>query len=284
MRSRGREGMGASDAASSGSRSSSRSSTREERHARGSRRGARTRHGPGERQADQRAHGPLRPVRAEGHAGRRGETALRRPAARAEDGQRHAGRRTGAVHAAARPRPCAEGMQISVGRGRFGPYVKYGASMSRSRKTIRTPWSCARALVIVEQRKQADRNRIILDFPDAGIQVLNGRYGPYITDKERNAKISEGSRPGLAHAGGMPGAARCGARAQGAVRPLRAPQGCSDYRRRRDDGASCNRRAAQGGGAQGRKAEGGEAQGRKEKGRREESPRQGRARRRVTHG
>jgi len=41
----------------------------------------------------------------------------------------------------------------------------------------------------------ADANRLILDFPDAGIQVLNGRYGPYITDKERNAKIPKGKEP-----------------------------------------------------------------------------------------
>jgi DNA topoisomerase-1 len=36
---------------------------------------------------------------------------------------------------------------------------------------------------------------LILDFPDAGIQVLNGRYGPYITDKARNAKIPKERDP-----------------------------------------------------------------------------------------
>jgi DNA topoisomerase-1 len=34
-----------------------------------------------------------------------------------------------------------------------------------------------------------------LDFPDVGIQVLNGRYGPYITDKQRNAKIPKDRDP-----------------------------------------------------------------------------------------
>jgi DNA topoisomerase-1 len=36
---------------------------------------------------------------------------------------------------------------------------------------------------------------LIRDFPEAGIQVLNGRYGPYITDKQRNAKIPKDKDP-----------------------------------------------------------------------------------------
>ncbi len=78
----------------------------EERHARGSRRVARDRQGPGERQADRRAHGPVRPVRAAGHARRPGQAALREPAAGPAHGRRHAGGRAEAPLAAARPRPC----------------------------------------------------------------------------------------------------------------------------------------------------------------------------------
>ncbi len=56
---------------------------REERDARGSRGVARDRQGPGQRQADQRAHGRVRPVRAAGHARRSRQAALRQPPARA---------------------------------------------------------------------------------------------------------------------------------------------------------------------------------------------------------
>jgi DNA topoisomerase I len=52
-----------------------------------------------------------------------------------------------------------------------------------------------RALEVIREKEIADANRLILDFPDAGIQVLNGRYGPYITDKARNAKIPKDKDP-----------------------------------------------------------------------------------------
>jgi DNA topoisomerase-1 len=50
-------------------------------------------------------------------------------------------------------------------------------------------------LQLIAEKKIADANRLILDFPDAGIQVLNGRYGPYITNKHKNAKIPKDKVP-----------------------------------------------------------------------------------------
>jgi len=48
---------------------------------------------------------------------------------------------------------------------------------------------------VIREKEIADANRLILDFPDVGIQVLNGRFGPYITDKQRNAKIPKDRDP-----------------------------------------------------------------------------------------
>jgi DNA topoisomerase I len=88
------------------------------------------------------------------------------------------------------------GEPIKVAIGRFGPYVQYGAKNFVSIKdddpyTVELP----RALELIKAKQELDANRIILDFPDAGIQVLNGRYGPYITDRVKNAKIPKDREP-----------------------------------------------------------------------------------------
>ena len=87
------------------------------------------------------------------------------------------------------------GEEITTNVGRFGPYVKYGAKYVSLK--IDDPYEITpeRALEVIREKEIADANRLILDFPDAGIQVLNGRYGPYITDKERNAKIPKDKEP-----------------------------------------------------------------------------------------
>ena len=89
----------------------------------------------------------------------------------------------------------AEGEPILANVGRFGPYIKYGAKYVSLKEDDPYTVELPRALELIEQKKVADANRIIRDFSDAGIQVLNGRYGPYITDKTRNAKIPKDRDP-----------------------------------------------------------------------------------------
>jgi DNA topoisomerase I len=88
-----------------------------------------------------------------------------------------------------------QGEPVLANVGRFGPYVKYGAKYVSIKDDDPYTIELPRALLLIEQKKQADATRIILDFADAGIQVLNGRYGPYITDKARNAKIPKDRDP-----------------------------------------------------------------------------------------
>jgi DNA topoisomerase-1 len=89
----------------------------------------------------------------------------------------------------------AEGADIVANTGRFGPYVKYGAKYVSLKTDDPYTITPERALEVIRDKEISDANRLILDFPDAGIQVLNGRYGPYITDKKRNAKIPKDRDP-----------------------------------------------------------------------------------------
>jgi DNA topoisomerase-1 len=89
-----------------------------------------------------------------------------------------------------------DGLPVSASIGRFGPYVRYGDKYVSIRGdddpyTIELP----RALELIELKKIEDANRIIQDFEGEGIQVLNGRYGPYITNKKKNARVPKDRDP-----------------------------------------------------------------------------------------
>jgi DNA topoisomerase-1 len=88
-----------------------------------------------------------------------------------------------------------DGTPISVGRGQYGPYVKYGAKYASIKEDDPFTLTLPRALEIVAAKLAADRERTILDFPEAGIQVLKGRYGPYVTDRKKNAKVPKDRDP-----------------------------------------------------------------------------------------
>ncbi len=89
----------------------------------------------------------------------------------------------------------AEGEPVSASIGRFGPYIKYGSKFVSLKEDDPYTVTLERALVVIEEKKIADANRLILDFEDEGIQVLNGRYGPYITNKEKNARVPKDTDP-----------------------------------------------------------------------------------------
>jgi DNA topoisomerase-1 len=87
------------------------------------------------------------------------------------------------------------GDEVSVAIGRFGPFVKQGGTYA-SLKPEDDPYTIElpRALQIVAEKLEMLANRLILDFGN-GVQVLNGRYGAYITDGEKNARIPKEQEP-----------------------------------------------------------------------------------------
>jgi DNA topoisomerase-1 len=88
-----------------------------------------------------------------------------------------------------------EGEEVSASIGRFGPYVRYGSKFASLREDDPYTITLERALEVVAEKKLADANRIIQDFTEQGIQVLNGRYGPYVTNGKKNAKIPKDRDP-----------------------------------------------------------------------------------------
>jgi DNA topoisomerase-1 len=88
-----------------------------------------------------------------------------------------------------------EGEELSVNIGRFGPYVRYGKKFASIKEDDPYTISRERALEIVKEKKEADANRVIQVFDDAGIEVLNGRYGPYVTNGKKNASVPKENDP-----------------------------------------------------------------------------------------
>jgi len=89
----------------------------------------------------------------------------------------------------------SDGLPVSASVGRFGPYVRYGDKYVSIKEDDPYTIELPRALEVIEAKKIEDANRIIQDFEDEGIQVLNGRYGPYITDKAKNARVPKDREP-----------------------------------------------------------------------------------------
>ncbi len=88
-----------------------------------------------------------------------------------------------------------DGLAVSASVGRFGPYVRYGDKYVSIKDDDPYTIELPRALELIELKKIEDANRIIQDFEEQGIQVLNGRYGPYITDKTKNARVPKDREP-----------------------------------------------------------------------------------------
>jgi DNA topoisomerase-1 len=89
----------------------------------------------------------------------------------------------------------AEGETVVANVGRFGPYVKYGSKYVSLKEDDPYTVTLERSLEVIRLKQEADANRIIHDFGTDNIQVLNGRYGPYVTDGSKNAKIPKDRDP-----------------------------------------------------------------------------------------
>ena len=90
-----------------------------------------------------------------------------------------------------------DGEVIEANYGRYGPYIKYGPKKFVSLPEGEDPLTVTRERAddLVEEHRKQQANRIIQDFGKVGIQVLNGRYGPYITNGKINANVPKNVDP-----------------------------------------------------------------------------------------
>jgi DNA topoisomerase-1 len=90
-----------------------------------------------------------------------------------------------------------EESNMVVNIGRFGPYVLHDKKYVSIPK-IDDPYTITsvRAIELIQAKRHADANKLIKSFPEnADIQVLNGRFGPYIKAGKKNVKIPKGKVP-----------------------------------------------------------------------------------------
>jgi DNA topoisomerase-1 len=92
-----------------------------------------------------------------------------------------------------------EGKEVSAAIGRFGPYVKHGSmfvSITKDAGVDVFDIDLEKSIELIEAKRLVEKNRLIKDFADnKDVQVLNGRYGPYIKIGKENYKIPKGTDP-----------------------------------------------------------------------------------------
>lgn len=92
-----------------------------------------------------------------------------------------------------------EDVDIKINKGRFGPYVqqaKLFVSIKEENGDTLENMTIERAIELIEEKKEEDRNRIIKSFDeDDTMQLLNGRYGPYLKVGRKNYKLPKDVEP-----------------------------------------------------------------------------------------
>src|SRR5438876_7981208 len=90
-----------------------------------------------------------------------------------------------------------EGASVVVSKGRFGPYIKINdlfVNIPRNEDPLTLELD--RAIELIQEKRQAQQERIIRKFDeDENIQILKGRWGPYLLYKGKNIKLPKGTDP-----------------------------------------------------------------------------------------
>lgn len=86
-----------------------------------------------------------------------------------------------------------DGQEIKANVGRFGPYIQVGKLFVSIKDLDPRDITLEQALELYAEKLKAEAEKNIADF--GAIKVLNGRFGPYVTDGKKNAKIPKDTDP-----------------------------------------------------------------------------------------
>ena len=83
-----------------------------------------------------------------------------------------------------------EGAQVTIGTGKFGAYILHNGKYLTLPKT-EDPLTISfdKAVQLIQEKRQSVEQKMIKEFKDEGIQVLNGRYGPYLHFEGKNIRM-----------------------------------------------------------------------------------------------
>lgn len=88
-----------------------------------------------------------------------------------------------------------EDSEMTVGVGKFGPYVKHAGKFYSLKRGVDDPYTITeeRAAELIREKREGEKQKLISELGD--IMVLNGRYGPYIMHDKTNYRIPKGTDP-----------------------------------------------------------------------------------------
>jgi DNA topoisomerase-1 len=90
-----------------------------------------------------------------------------------------------------------EGKDMTAALGRFGPYIRHDSKFySLNKEQDPHTITAEEGGLLIEAKRKLEAERLIKSFPEnPDIQVLNGRFGPYIVAGKKNVKIPKGEEP-----------------------------------------------------------------------------------------
>lgn len=88
-----------------------------------------------------------------------------------------------------------EGKEVKANIGRFGPYVQHNGKFVSLKEDDPMEVGLDRAITLIKEKREEDAKKLIKEFPEKEIILLNGRWGPYMKIGKKNYKLPKDAEP-----------------------------------------------------------------------------------------